>query len=72
MDGAALGDYTNIKTLFKELSWAFDEIAPEFITVYYGKDVQEDDAQEAAKTIIDCFPDAEVSVFPAASPCTTT
>ena len=62
MDGALLGSYTNIKTLFKELSWAFDEIAPEFITVYYGKDVQEDDAQEAAKTIIDCFPDAEVSV----------
>ena len=68
MDGALLGSYTNIKTLFKELSWAFDEIAPEFITVYYGKDVQEDDAQEAAKTIIDCFPDAEVSVVSGGQP----
>ena len=68
MDGALLGSYTNIKTLFKELSWAFDEIAPEFITVYYGKDVQEDDAQEAAKTIIDCFPDAAVSVVSGGQP----
>ena len=68
MDGALLGSYTNIKTLFKELSWAFDEIAPEFITVYYGKDVQEDDAQEAAKTIIYCFPDAEVSVVSGGQP----
>ena len=68
MDGALLGSYTNIKTLFKELSWAFDEIAPEFITVYYGKDVQEDDAQEAAKTILDCFPDAEVSVVSGGQP----
>mgnify|MGYP004709615779 FL=1 len=68
MDGALLGSYTNIKTLFKELSWAFDEIAPEFITVYYGKDVQEDDAQEAAKTIIDCFPDVEVSVVSGGQP----
>ena len=68
MDGALLGSYTNIKTLFKELSWAFDEIAPEFITVYYGEDVQEDDAQEAAKTIIDCFPDAEVSVVSGGQP----
>ena len=36
--------------------------------MYYGKDVQEDDAQEAAKTIIDCFPDAEVSVVSGGQP----
>lgn len=68
LDGALLGSYVNIKTLFKELSWAFDEISPEFITVYYGADVQEDDAQDAAKTIIDCFPDAEVSVVSGGQP----
>ena len=68
MDGALLGSYTNIKTLFQELSWAFDEISPEFITVYYGEDVQEADAQDAAKTIIDCFPDAEVSVVSGGQP----
>ena len=68
LDGALLGSYANIKTLFQELSWAFDEIGPEFITVYYGADVQEADAQDAAKTIVDCFPDAEVSVVSGGQP----
>ena len=68
LDGALLGSYTNIKTLFKELSWAFDEFSPEFITVYYGADVQEADAQEAAGTITGCFPDAEVSVVNGGQP----
>ena len=62
LDGALLGSYSSEKTLFKELSWAFDELSPEFITVYYGSDVAEDKANEAAETIIGCFPDAEVSV----------
>lgn len=68
LDGALLGSYTNIKTLFKELSWAFDEFSPEFITVYYGADVQEADAQDAAGTITGCFPDAEVSVVNGGQP----
>lgn len=62
LDGALIGSYSNLKTLFKELSWAFDEYEPEFITVYYGEDVEEADASENSKTIADCFPDAEVSV----------
>ena len=68
LDGALLGSYTNLKTLFKELSWAFDEFSPEFITVYYGADVQEADAQDAAGTITGCFPDAEVSVVNGGQP----
>ena len=62
LDGALLGSYTNIKTLFKELSWAFDEFNPEFITVYYGENVTENEANDNATTITGCFPDAEVSV----------
>ncbi len=46
LDGALLGSYSSEKTLFKELSWAFDELSPEFITVYYGSDVAEDKANE--------------------------
>lgn len=68
LDGALLGSYTNIKTLFKELSWAFDEFSPEFITVYYGEDVEIADAQDAAATITGCFPDAEVSVVNGGQP----
>ena len=68
LDGALLGSYSSEKTLFKELSWAFDELSPEFITVYYGSDVDEDKANEAAETIIGCFPDAEVSVVNGGQP----
>ena len=68
MDGALLGSYTNIKTLFKELSWAFDEFSPGFITVYYGEDVDEEAARDAADTIIGCFPEADVSVVNGGQP----
>ena len=68
LDGALLGSYSSEKTLFKELSWAFDELSPEFITVYYGSDVAEDKANEAAETIIGGFPDAEVSVVNGGQP----
>ena len=62
LDGKLLGNYSSIKTLFKELSWAFDEFQPEFITVYYGENVTESEANDNATTITGCFPDAEVSV----------
>ena len=68
LDGALIGSYTNIKTLFKELSWAFDDYHPEFITVYYGEDVRAEDANLAAATIEGNFPDAEVSVVEGGQP----
>ena len=68
LDGALLGSYTNIPTLFKELSWALNEFSPEFITVYYGEDVQEEEANTACHTIEGCFPDAEVSIFSGGQP----
>ena len=68
MDGSLIGSYTNTKTLFKELSWALDDFHPEFITVYYGEDVTEDEANTAAKTVIGNFPDAEVSVVNGGQP----
>ena len=68
LDGALIGSYTNSKTLFKELSWAFDEYEPEFITVYYGENVQENEANESAQTIIGCFPDADISVVNGGQP----
>ena len=68
LDGSLIGSYANIKTLFKELSWAFDDFHPEFITVYYGEDVTEEEANTAAETITGNFPDAEVSVVDGGQP----
>ena len=68
MDGTLLGSYSSEKTLLKELSWAFDEYNPEFITVYYGQDVDEEAAQAAAESIAGCFPEAEMSVVNGGQP----
>lgn len=68
LDGALLGSYSSIPTLFRELNWAINDFSPEFITVYYGADVAEDDAAEAAETITGCFPDAEVSLVNGGQP----
>ena len=68
LDGSLIGSYTNTKTLFKELSWAIDDFHPEFITVYYGEDVGEEEANNAAETMIGNFPDAEVSVVNGGQP----
>ena len=68
LDGALLGSYSSEKTLLKELSWAFDEFDPQFITVYFGQDVDEHDASEAVDSIAGCFPDAELSVVDGGQP----
>ena len=68
LDGALVGSYTNIKTLFKELSWAFDDFHPEFITVYYGEDVNEEEAACPVEMIKGNFPDAEVNVVDGGQP----
>ena len=68
LDGALLGSYTNIPTLFKELSWALNDFSPEFITIYYGEDVQEDDANSASEVLSGNFPDAEISVYNGGQP----
>ena len=68
LDGLLIGSYANTRTLFKELSWAVDDFHPEFITVYYGEDVTEEDAENAAETIRGNFPDAEVSVVSGGQP----
>ena len=68
LDGSLIGSFTNTRTLFKELSWAIDDFHPENITIYYGEDVTEDEAQAASETIIGNFPDADVIVVNGGQP----
>ena len=68
LDGSLVGSYTNTKTLFKELSWAIDDFHPEIVTVYYGEDVTEEEANKAADTLVGNFPDAEVIVVRGGQP----
>ena len=68
LDGSLIGSFTNTKTLFKELSWAIDDFHPENITIYYGEDVTEEEANTAAETIVGNFPDADVIVVNGGQP----
>ena len=68
LDGKLIGSYANRKKLFEELNWAFDELDPEFINVFYGADVTEDEAREVADGFTACFSDAVVSVINGGQP----
>ena len=68
LDGKLVGSYTNLKTLFSELSWSFNDLNPEYITVYYGNDVSAEDADGVCGIISGVFPDAEVSVVNGGQP----
>lgn len=68
LDGKLLGSYANLPTLLKELNWAFGELEPEFLTVYYGQDATEQDANGVAKSLTSCFPDADVSLVSGGQP----
>ena len=68
LDGALIGSYADTGMLFAALSGAVGQFNPEFITVYYGEDVGETDAESAADTIRESFPDAEISVVEGGQP----
>ena len=68
LDGKLIGSYVNRKKLFEELNWAFDELSPEFINVYYGADVSEAEAQEVQESFSACFAEAEVSLINGGQP----
>ena len=40
----------------------YDEDESEFITVYYGEDVNEEDANKLSEQLEEAYPDAEISV----------
>ena len=68
LDGKLIGSYANKRKLFEELNWAFDELNPEFINIYYGEDVTQDEAQEAYDSFSACFSDAEISLIDGGQP----
>ena len=68
LDGALIGSFSNEEDLFKQLNLAFEELNPEFITVYYGENVDEAAANKASESISGCFPEAELSVVNGGQP----
>lgn len=68
MDGALLGSYPNVDELMLDMVQSFERLEPEFITLYYGADVDENDARRAADVITTRFPETDVSVVNGGQP----
>ncbi|MGI5978809.1 MAG: DAK2 domain-containing protein [Oscillospiraceae bacterium] len=68
LDGALLGSDADISVLVETLGQKLADIAPEFLTVYYGEDVSQEAAQQVADKLSEQHPDAEMSVINGGQP----
>ncbi len=68
IDGALLNSYPDVDSLMKDLGNAAERFSPEFITIYYGADVQPEDADDASAVLKARFPDAELSIVSGGQP----
>ena len=67
--GSALfGTSKDIKVLLKSLAEKVRDEGKEYITIYYGEDVQEKDAQKAADLFADICPEADVNLLSGGQP----
>ena len=68
MDGALLGSYTELDKLFAALGDKAEEYSPAVVSVYYGEDVSDSDAEGVGELFTSRFPDAEISVVNGGQP----
>ncbi|MEG1658179.1 MAG: DAK2 domain-containing protein [Oscillibacter sp.] len=68
MDGKLFGTDGSLDTLLRQLAADAVEKESSFISLYFGEDVTEADAQAAAKLFEDACPDAEVAVLSGGQP----
>ncbi len=68
LDGALVGSYKRLGKFFDDLGAACEGFEHDFVTVYYGADVDEADGQHAGELLSQGFPEAEVSVVSGGQP----
>lgn len=68
MDGALVGSYPETGLVVDKLSLAIKPLDPEFITLYYGEEVTDSDAEAFCNSFTELFPDAEVSLIRGGQP----
>ena len=68
MDGRLVGSGDAMEPLIDNLCASFRELSPEFISVYYGEDVTEDQARKTLEKLETHFPDAELSLISGGQP----
>ena len=68
LDGALVGSFPSIEATMHALNEAFKQFDPEFISVYYGEDVTEEDAAATHALVESAFPDSEVGLVNGGQP----
>jgi len=68
LDGALIGSFKDEDELFGKVCEAVAQFNPEFITVYYGEDVNEEKANHAAEVLGASYSEAEMSVVNGGQP----
>jgi hypothetical protein len=68
LENNLFGSDTDISVLLTRLAEKAKEQEAEFITVFYGSDVSEEEAAKAQSTIAAICPEAEVSLLPGGQP----
>jgi len=68
LDGALLGSSESIDDLILKLSEKLKDLAPEFLTVYYGEDVSAEDAEAVGALLSNEHPSAEMSIINGGQP----
>ena len=66
--GALFGTDRDIKVLLKALAEKVRETGKEYITIYYGEDISQEQAQEAADLFSEICPDADVNLLSGGQP----
>ena len=67
-DGKLFGTDQRLETLLDQLAALAADKGAEFITVFYGDGVTQEDAQRAEQRFADACPEAEVSLLPGGQP----
>ncbi len=68
MDGALVGSFDTMLETMEKLNAALAEFEPEFLSVYYGEDAEEDGGEKTVAYLTKAFPDAEVSLINGGQP----
>jgi hypothetical protein len=66
--GALHGTDQNIENLLRQLAEKAKELDSEFITIFYGEDIDEDAAQKANDIFAEVCPDAEITLLSGGQP----
>lgn len=66
--GSLFGTSRDIKVLLKSLAKKVRDTGKEYITIYYGEDITEKQAQKAADLFADICPDADINLLPGGQP----